>query len=68
MEYLDIIGTVCAHSEHLSIKMGCLLILENTVQYVLPILGFPSFDPLTESGMALSVNLGPKCQNLFPLV
>jgi hypothetical protein len=29
---------------------------------------FPNFDPLTATGMALCVNLGPKCQNLFPLV
>ncbi len=29
---------------------------------------FPKFDPLTASGMAFSVNLGPKYQNLFPLV
>jgi hypothetical protein len=33
-----------------------------------PILVFPKFDPLTASGMALCVDLGPKCQNLFPLV
>jgi hypothetical protein len=33
-----------------------------------PILVFPKFDLFTASGMALSVNLGPKCQNLFPLV
>ncbi len=33
-----------------------------------PILVFPKFDPFTAPGMALSVNLGPKCQNLFPLV
>ena len=33
-----------------------------------PILVFPKFDPLTAPGMALCVNLGPKCQNLFPLV
>jgi hypothetical protein len=33
-----------------------------------PILVFPKFDPFTVSGMALSVNLGSKCQNLFPLV
>ena len=32
------------------------------------ILVFPKFDPLTAPGMALCVNLGPKCQNLFPLV
>jgi hypothetical protein len=25
-------------------------------------------DPLTVAEMALCVNLGPKCQNLFPLV
>jgi hypothetical protein len=29
---------------------------------------FPKFDPLTAPGMALCVNLVPKCQNLFPLV
>ncbi len=32
-----------------------------------PILVFPKFDPLTASGMALCVDLGPKRQNLFPL-
>ncbi len=29
---------------------------------------FPKFDPLTVTGMALCVDLGPKCHNLFPLV
>jgi hypothetical protein len=29
---------------------------------------FLKFDPLTAAGMALCVNLGPKCQNVFPLV
>jgi hypothetical protein len=38
-----------------------------TPLYLLKIV-FPKFDPLTASGMAFSVNLGPKCQNLFPLV
>ncbi len=33
-----------------------------------PILVFSKFDPITAPGMALRVNLGPKCQNLFPLV
>ncbi len=33
-----------------------------------PILVFPKFDHLTAPGMALCVNLRPKCQNLFPLV
>jgi hypothetical protein len=32
------------------------------------ILVFPKFDPITAPGMALRVNLGPKYQNLFPLV
>ena len=32
------------------------------------ILVFPKFDPLAAPGMALCVNLGPKCQNLFCLV
>ncbi len=35
------------------------------LKYLL-IIDFPKFDPLTE--MALRGNLGPKCQNLFPLV
>ncbi len=38
-----------------------------TLKYLL-IIGFPKFDPLTASEMALCGNLGPKCQNLFPLV
>ncbi len=33
-----------------------------------PILVFRKFDLFTAYVMALSVNLGPKCQNLFPLV
>ncbi len=33
-----------------------------------PKLVFTKFDPLTASGMALCVDLRPKCQNLFPLV
>jgi hypothetical protein len=33
-----------------------------------PILVFPNFDLLTASGMALCVDLGPKCPILFPLV
>jgi hypothetical protein len=38
-----------------------------TLDYLL-IIDFPKFDPLTAAGMALCVNLEPKCQNLFPLV
>ncbi len=38
-----------------------------TLKYLL-IIDFPKFDPLTTTEMALCVNLGPKCQNLFPLV
>ncbi len=38
-----------------------------TLKYLL-IIDFPKFDPLTAAEMALSGNLGPKCQNLFPLV
>ncbi len=30
-----------------------------------PLLVFPKFDPITAPGMALRVNLGPKCQNFF---
>jgi hypothetical protein len=29
------------------------------------IIGFPKFDPLTVTGMALCVDFGPKCHNLF---
>ncbi len=32
------------------------------------IIDFPKIDPLTATGMALRVNLGPKCAILFPLV
>jgi hypothetical protein len=38
-----------------------------TFLYLL-IIDFPKFDPLTTTGMALCVNLGPKCQIIFPLV
>ena len=38
-----------------------------TLKYLL-LTDFPKFDPLTAAEMALCVNLGPKCQNLFPLV
>ncbi len=38
-----------------------------TLKYLL-IIDFPKFDPLTAAGMVLCGNLGPKCQNLFPLV
>ncbi len=37
------------------------------LKYLL-IIDFPKFDPLTAAEMALCVNLGPKCQKLFPLV
>ncbi len=45
------------------LRLQWLIIVTLTV-----ILDFPKFDPLTAAGMALCVNLGPKCQNLFPLV
>ncbi len=38
-----------------------------TLKYLL-IIDFPKFEPLTAAQMALCGNLGPKCQNLFPLV
>ncbi len=38
-----------------------------TLKYLL-IIDFPKFDQLTVVEMALCGNLGPKCQNLFPLV
>ncbi len=37
-----------------------------TLKYLL-IIDFPKFEPLTVAEMALCGNLGPKCQNLFPL-
>ena len=37
------------------------------LKYLL-IIDFPKFDALTAAEMALCGNLGPKCQNLFPLV
>ncbi len=38
-----------------------------TLKYLL-IKDIPKLYPLTAAEMALCVNLGPKCQNLFPLV
>jgi hypothetical protein len=38
-----------------------------TLKYLL-IIDFSKFDPLTAAEMALWGNLGPKCQDLFPLV
>jgi hypothetical protein len=38
-----------------------------TLKYLL-IIDFPKFEPLAATEMALWGNLGPKCQNLFPLV
>jgi hypothetical protein len=38
-----------------------------TLKYLL-IIDFPKFEPLTVAEMVLCVDLGPKCQNLFPLV
>ena len=38
-----------------------------SLKYLL-IIDFPKFEPLTAAEMALCGNLGPKCQNLFPLV
>ncbi len=38
-----------------------------TLKYLL-IINFPKFDPLTAAEMALCGNLGPKCQDLFPVV
>jgi hypothetical protein len=40
--------------------------LMNTL-YLLKIV-FSKCNPLTATGMALCVNIGPKCQNLFSLV
>ena len=40
--------------------------LMNPLYELIPV--FSKIDPLTAPGMALCVNLGPKCQNLFCLV
>ncbi len=37
------------------------------LKYLL-IIDFPIFEPLTAAEMAFCGNLGPKCQNLFPIV
>ena len=39
----------------------------NLLHVYVPILVFPKFDPLTAPGMALCVDLGPKCQILLSL-
>jgi hypothetical protein len=46
----------------------CLFFLSCMTPKYLLIIDFPKFDPLTAAEMALCVSLGPKCQNLFPLV
>jgi hypothetical protein len=48
-------------------KNFCILQSYMTLKYLLRI-DVPKFDPLTAAEMALCGNLGPKCQNLFPLV
>jgi hypothetical protein len=53
-----------------NLKLGQIFFLSEsymTLLYLL-IIVLPKFDPLTATGMALFVNLGPTCQNLFPLV
>jgi hypothetical protein len=46
----------------------CLIFKSYVTPKYLLIIDFPKFDPLTSAEMALCGNLGPKCQNLFPLV
>jgi hypothetical protein len=48
-------------------KIGPNCLIYMTLLYRL-IIDFPKFEPLIATGMALCVNLGPKCQNLFRLV
>jgi hypothetical protein len=48
-------------------KIGQFFKFKMLLLYLL-IIDFPKFDPLTAAGMALCVNLGPKCQNLFSIV
>ncbi len=47
-------------------KNFCLKIIYDPC--VFPKIVFPKFDQLTVTGMALYVDLGPKCHNLFCLV
>ncbi len=47
---------------------NCLALKSHMTLKYLIIIDFPKFDPLTAAEMALCGNLGPKCQNLFPLV
>ncbi len=66
-------GTIFLHSPRTTgIKIVFNLGLKNffsSTSYMTPLyflkIVFPKFDPLTSSGMAFSVNLGPKCQHLF---
>ncbi len=48
-------------------KKNLFLKTNMTLKRVL-IIDCPKLDPLTAAEMALCGNLGPKCQNLFPLV
>jgi hypothetical protein len=50
-------------------KIGQIFLYKSymTLKYLL-IIDFPEFEQLTAAEMALCGNLGPKCQNLFPLV
>jgi hypothetical protein len=48
-------------------KIFFLLKSYTTLKYLL-IIDFPKFEPLTAVEMVFCRNLGPKCQNLFPLV
>ncbi len=48
-------------------KKICLKKSYMTLKYLL-IIDFPKFEPVKATEMALCGNLGPKCQNLFPLV
>ncbi len=64
-----LLGETTQNEKNLELgQKKCLLFFSfvNPLYETLPV--FPKFNPITASGMALSVNLGPKCKNLFPLV
>jgi hypothetical protein len=67
-----LIGPVLEEVRFFCVVLGLRGMKKNFVLFMNPfyelILVFSKFDPLMAPGMALCVNLGPKCQNLFCLV
>jgi hypothetical protein len=57
------------NEKHFQDRPKKILFLKSHMNFkYLLIIHFPKFDPLKGAEMALCGNLGPKCQNLFPLV